>query len=178
MNPAILPSILLLTVLMAIGLVFFIRASFKDRTETVKLTSPQAGDSLLPQLQQYFAARSYLVKAVNPEKNQVIYEGFVQPSIFLAVFIVVLAAVGILSLALVFSMLFPERSLVFSAPVVLSPAAGWLYWQKAGRKEQVSLFMEPTQNEQPSNRITVTGHRDELAALQKTLELQPTGDHQ
>ncbi len=176
MNPAILPSILLLTVLMAIGLVFFIRASFKDRTETVNLVSPQAGDSFLQQLQQYFAARSYLVTAVNPEKNQVIYEGFVQPSIFLAIFIVVLAAVGILCLSLVFSMLFPERSLLFSAPVVLSPAAGWLYWQKAGRKEQVSLFMEPSLNTEPSNRITVTAHRDELAALEKALDLKKNSE--
>ena len=34
-------SILLLTILLAIGLVFFLRAASKDRTTVVDITSPQ-----------------------------------------------------------------------------------------------------------------------------------------
>ncbi len=85
MNTAILPSTLLLTVLMAVGLVFFIRASVKDRTQKVELVSEQAEASLMTQLQQYFAQRSYQVVKVDAEQNQVIFEGFVRPSVFLAI---------------------------------------------------------------------------------------------
>ncbi len=65
MNTAIRPSILVITLLMSVGLIFFIRASVKDRTQKVKLVSEQAEASLMAQLQQYFAQRSYRVVSVD-----------------------------------------------------------------------------------------------------------------
>lgn len=110
MNTAIRPSILVLTLLMSVGLIFFIRASVKDRTQKVKLVSEQAEASLIAQLQQYFAQRSYRVVRVDAEQNSVTFEGEVLPSYFLAIFLTLLAASGILCLALVLSMLFPSLS--------------------------------------------------------------------
>jgi len=173
-NTAILPSTLLLTLLSTVGLVFFIRASVKDRTQKVRLVSEQAQASLMSQLQQYLQARSYRVASVDAAQNQVTFEGFVRPSVFLAIFLTLLASAGILCLALVLSLLFPSLNAVFLGLVLLSPAAGVFYWKRAGRPEQVSIKLEVTKTEpQPQSEITVIAHRDELIALQKAINLKP-----
>ncbi len=177
MNTTILSSTFLLTLLLAVGLFFFIRASVKDRTEQVRLIALEPEDSLLTRLQQYFDQRAYQVAAVDAATHQVTFQGFVRPSWFLAIFLTVLAACGILCLSLVLSMLYPTLTVVFVALVLLAPAAGVFYWQNAGRSEQVFLKVEavPTQNTQPQSLITVTAHRDELISLQQALNLKPLG---
>lgn len=174
MDSAILPSTLLLTLLLSVGLIFFIRASTKDRTQTAQLVSEQDESSLLSGLQEYFQSRSYRVAAVNREQNQVIFEGLVQPSLFLTVFLTLLAATGLLCLSLVLSLLFPTLTTLFLGMVFLSPLSGIFYWKKAQRLEKVLLKMESIQN-QPhfSSKIAVTAHRDELFELQKALQLKP-----
>ena len=172
MNTAIDPSILVLTSLLAVGLFFFIRASVKDRTQEVKLVSEQAEAALMPQLHQYFTHRSYRVATVDPEQKQVTFEGFVRPSVFLAIFLTLLAAVGILCLALVISLLSPGIGQVFLELVLLSPGVGVFYWKKAGRSERVLLKMETVDQSQPSSQITVVAHRDEVLELRRALKLQ------
>jgi Flp pilus assembly protein TadB len=173
MDSAILPSTLLLTILLLVGQFFFIRASTKDRIETAQLVSTQEEAILLPQLKEYFQARSYRVAAVDPEQNQVCFEGFVRPSLFLAVFLTLLSAIGTLCLALVLSQLFPSFGYIFLGLLLLSPLSGLFYWRKAGRLEKVSLQVEPTSsNETFPSRITVVAHRDELFELQQALQLK------
>lgn len=171
MDTAILPSTLLLTLLLLVGLFFFIRASTKDRTQSSQLVSKLDETTLMPQLQEYFRSRSYRVAAVDPEQNQVTFEGFVRPSWFLAVFLTILAAVGILCLSLALSLLFPHLSKVFLGTVLLSPLSGLFYWQNAGRLEKVLLKMDAKDNVYSTCKITVVAHRDELIELQKTLKL-------
>ncbi len=174
MDTAILPSTLLLTLLLAVGLIFFIRASTKDRIEIVQLVSEQNEATLMPQLQEYFRSRSYRVAAVDREKNQVTFEGFVKPSWFLAVFLTLLASAGLACLGLVLSMLIPSVGTLFLGIIVLSPLSGIFYWKKAGRLEKVSLKLEANPNQQhSSSKLTVIGHRDELSELQKTLQFKP-----
>ncbi|MEH1921037.1 cofactor assembly of complex C subunit B [Nostoc sp.] len=174
MDTAILPSTFLLTLLLSVGLFFFIRASTKDRTEIVQLVSEQDEVALMSQLKEYFRSRSYRVAAVDREQNQVTFEGFVRPSWFLAIFLTLLAATGIVCLSLVVYLLFPRLSTVVLAMVMLSPLSGLFYWKKSGRLEKVSLKVETTQSEQTSSsRITVVAHRDELSELQRTLQLKP-----
>ena len=175
MNTGVLASTFVLTLLLAVGLFFFVKASAKDRTEQVKLISEEAGEPLFTQLQQYFSQRAYRVAAVDAASNQVTFEGFVRPSWFLAVFLTLLSAVGILCLALVLAMLLPQQGGFFLALVLLSPLAGVFYWQKAGRSEQVSLKLEsvPRPGSPTQSLITVRAHRDEVAALQKALSLKP-----
>lgn len=176
MTTTILYSTLLLTLLLSVGLFFFIKASVKDRTEAVRLISEQPQESLLAELQQYFTQRSYRVASVDAAQNQVIFQGLVRPSWFLAIFLTLLAAVGILSLALVLSILFPNLGIVFLGLEFLSPLAGVFYWQKAGRPEQVSLKFEDIlspETQVVQSAIAVTAHRDELAALQQALRLKP-----
>lgn len=174
MNTAILSSTFLLTLLLAVGLFFFIRASVKDRIQQVQLIAEEPEESLLTRLQYYFDQRAYRVAAVDAATNQIIFQGFVRPSWFLAIFLTVLAACGILCLSLVLSMLYPSFGTVFLGLVLLAPGAGVFYWKKAGRSEQVFLKVEavPTQESGIRSLITVTAHRDELAELQQALKLK------
>ncbi|MBW4559977.1 MAG: cofactor assembly of complex C subunit B [Mojavia pulchra JT2-VF2] len=173
MDTAILPSTLLLTFLLSVGLFFFIRASTKDRTQTAQLISEQDEATLMPQLQEYFRSRSYRVAAIDREKNQVTFEGFVKPSWFLAVFLTLLASIGLVCLSLVLSLLFPSFSALFVGILLLSPLSGLFYWKKAGRLEKVSLKLEARPNEQySSSKMTVIAHRDELIELQRALQLK------
>jgi ABC-type transport system involved in cytochrome bd biosynthesis fused ATPase/permease subunit len=172
MSDAIVPSTLVLTLLMVIGLIFFIRASAKDRTQIVKLTAACSEESLLTQLQQYFDQRAYRVKAVDATANQVIFEGVVRPSVFLTILLTLMAAVGALCLALVLSMVLPLSLRSGLSLLLLAPLAGGFYWRSAGRSEQVSLQVEA--NSDPlTSLITVKAHRDELAELQRALSLVP-----
>lgn len=175
MNTTILSSTFLLTLLLAIGLFFFIRASVKDRTQQVQLLSCEPEESLLTRLQQYFDRRAYRVAAVDAATNQVTFQGFVRPSWFLAIFLTTLAACGILCLSLVLSLLYPKLSSVFLGLILLAPAAGVFYWNKAGRSEQVLLKVEamPEPDTDSQSLITVTAHRDELIELQQALKLKP-----
>jgi hypothetical protein len=173
MDTATLPSTLLLTFLLSVGLFFFIRASTKDRTQTAQLVSKQDESTLMPQLREYFQTRSYRVAAVDQKQNQVTFEGFVKPSWFLAGFLTLLAAAGLLCLSLVLSIIFPSLNTVLLGIVLLSPLSGLFYWKKAGKLEKVLLKVEASQQEQHSgSKITVTAHRDELAELRRALELK------
>ena len=174
MDAPVLGTAFLLTCLTAIGLFFFIKASVKDRTQTVKLIANIEADSLLNQLQDYFRNRAYRLAALDAAENQLTFEGFVRPSWFLAVFLSFLAACGLLCLALALSMVFPQQDQLFLGLVLLSPLAGLFYWQKAGRPERVSVELESVTNDGPKTKsaIAVTGHRDELTVLQRTLNLQ------
>ncbi len=175
MNTTILSSTFLLTLLLAVGLFFFIRASVKDRTQQVELIAQEPEESLLSRLQQYFDQRAYRVATVDAATNQVTFQGFVRPSWLLATFLTVLAACGILCLSLVLSFLYPPLTSVFLGLVLFAPIAGIFYWKKAGRSEQVSLKVKavPTQELGTQTLVTVIGHRDELIQLQQTLQLKP-----
>jgi len=174
MQAPVLSSTVLLTVLLSIGLFFFIRASTKDRIEVAKLVSDQPETLLLEQLQQYFTQRAYRLARVDAASNTVVFEGFVRSSLWLASFLTVLAAIAFLCLALVLSLLFPKQVLLFPWLALLAPAAGYFYWVKSARSEQVSLQVESLSSADiPTQQlVTVTAHRDELAELQGTLKLK------
>jgi ABC-type glycerol-3-phosphate transport system permease component len=175
MSTSVISSTFFLTVLMVIGLFFFIRASVKPRIEVVRLISEQSENSLLSQLRQYFDQRAYRVVALNADENQVTFEGFVRPSLFLAIFLTLMAATGMLCLALLLSYALSERSNFWLGLLLLSPLAGVFYWKGAGRSEQVSLKIESFDDAIAAKSvITVQGHRDELAALQRVLSLKAT----
>lgn len=176
MSTPVLSSTFFLTLLLLVGLFFFIRASVKDRTQTTKFISDLSEEALAGQLQQYFSQRAYRMVDIDAEQNQVAFEGVVRPSVFLAIFLTALALVGTLCLSLVLSILLPDYSVVFFLLVLLSPLAGFFYWQKAKRPEQVLLRIdsEPDDNHLGQSIITVVAHRDELSELQRSLTLKPT----
>ncbi len=158
---------------MMVGLVFFIRASVKDRTEQIELSTSESEDAILPKLQNYFDERAYRVIEVDALTNEVTFQGFVQPSLFMAIFLTSLSGLGFFCLVLVLFMLFPGVSNWLWLMLLLAPVAGIFYWQKAGRLEKVLLSVKSsTTGNQTRNIITVTGHRDELIQFQQNLSFQ------
>ena len=181
-------STLLLTTLMVIGLVFFIRASTKDRIEVVQFGSVQEADALRQVVTKYFYSRTYqpsedLAESLaeptpSPSKksgptitNGTTLIGMVSPSLFLAVFLSGLAAVGFACLSLVVATLFPAWGGWLLALVAASPLAGVFYWKKSSRPEKIVLRVDSLQEEGQRadgwmSKLTVKGHRDELADLE------------
>ncbi|MDB9519291.1 cofactor assembly of complex C subunit B [Roseofilum reptotaenium CS-1145] len=170
-NPALIP-LLILTLLLCIGLFFFIRASVKDRTEEITLIANVTEEELLPQLQTYFDNRAYQVTALESQTQKITFEGTVQPSWFLAIFLSFLATLGLLCGNLVISTVWSDFPPILWAIVFLAPGAGLFYWKGAYRTEQVELqvqSLEPS-TEVAQSLIAVRAHRDELAELQKALQ--------
>jgi Cofactor assembly of complex C subunit B len=167
----VLTSTLVLTLLLAVGLFFFIRASTKDRIEQMVLETSDVEEVLLPKLQSYFTDRAYRVAAVDRDTDIITFEGLVRPSVFLAALLTGLAAVGALCLALVLSMLFPDVGRLFLSLLAIAPLAGWFYWQGSSRTEQIRLKVESQDEPPASTMIRISGHRDELAVFQETLQL-------
>lgn len=175
MDP-ILSSTFLLTLLLLVGLGFFVRASVKDRTELADFVTPMDDVALLEQLQQYFERRAYRVMAVEPEQGRVRLEGIVSASVFLAIFLSLLAATGLGCIALVLALTFPAVGWGFAPLVLLAPMAGVFYWRGAVRPETVSfqvLSMGDAQAEAVT-RLQVSAHRDEIITLQSQLGLKRT----
>lgn len=152
-----------------VGLFFFIRASTKDRTETLDLVAPEAPELTMQALTRYFQGRAYQLQSVEPMEASLQFTGMVRPSWFLAGFLTVLAAVGCLCLALVLASLFPQNGLLFLGLIWLAPAAGWFYWQRAGREEHIRLTLRSDvgADSSASQVLQITAHRDELIALQQ-----------
>ncbi|MCL2932325.1 MAG: cofactor assembly of complex C subunit B [Trichodesmium sp. MAG_R03] len=174
MNNTALISSFILTFLSSIGLVFFIKASVKPRTKNMKLAAEQEADLLLKQLKEYFSDRAYRIIDVNADQNKLTFEGIVRPSWFLVFFLTLLAAVGALCFGLAISMLVPEFGQYFIWLILVSPLAGIFYWQKSKRPEQVDIKLEGILSEGSSSKslLSITGHRDELSALQRAFSLK------
>lgn len=170
MGPYPLPSILFITLLLMIGLFFFLRGSIKDRTTTLMLRAPLPEGELIEQLQTYFSQRAYRLIASDPQAKTAVFEGFVQPSLFLALFLSGLSGIGLLCLSLVLGLAIPQVGRIWLALLGFAPLTGWLYWQRAGRLEQVSLQMQPPTP--TATDLRITAHRDELIALRSELPLE------
>jgi hypothetical protein len=166
-------STLLLTLLMVVGLVFFIRASTKDRTETTVLERSTEPLALLQTLTAHFEGRAYRVSHTDPSAQRIVLRGQVRPSLFLAIFLTLLAAVGALCFGLVLTNLWPSLGWGVLGLLLLAPGAGWFYWRGAARAEEVSLQIRPSDGANPGSAlaaVAVTAHRDELIALDQALK--------
>lgn len=175
MTDTVIYSTLLLTLLMIVGLVFFIRASTKDRIETLTLARPIDPLALLQNLTTYFEGRAYAVVAAEAEPQRITLRGRVRPSLFLAGFLTLLAAVGALCFALVLANLWPAQGAIFLGLLALSPGAGWFYWRGADRDEEIRLEVRPSATTDSSAegaiaQVQITAHRDELIALDQGFE--------
>jgi Tfp pilus assembly protein PilN len=69
MDTLVLNSTLLLTVLLLVGLFFFVKASTKERQQQARFITDEAEASLSQQLQQYFTKRAYRVINLDPEQE-------------------------------------------------------------------------------------------------------------
>jgi len=168
--PATIPTIystLLLTGLLFLGLVSFLRGSIRDRTADAVFKGDQLNDDrLLMQVRDHFQQRAYKVVEIDPERDIAVLLGQVRPSIFLAVFLTVLAATGLICLGLVLGILIPDLENLWLWLIVVSPIAGVFYWRGVPRERKVSLQLLP------EARLKVRAHKDEIAELERSLKLE------
>ncbi len=173
MDTVTVSSTFLLTALMLVGLVFFIRASTKDRTVITRLASQESVDSLHQQLKDYFDERSYRVKSFEGEESPITWEGMVQASIAMALFLSFLAVIGLFCLALVLVIIAPAVGKFWFALLLLSPLAGVFYAKRAERLEEVSYRIRAAQDDGGCV-LSISAHRDEIISLQQRLTFQET----
>ncbi len=161
-------STLLLTALLGVGLFFFLRAAGKDRRETRLYVSNRSLDSLGSALRSYLQGRAYRLQSTDAE-GVATFAGEIKASLGLAVFLTLLAAVGLGCFALVVQMLAPQWGGWPWLLVLASPWAGWYYRQRNQGPEQIRLKL---QEEGSGVRLWVEGHRDELDRLAATFALE------
>ena len=89
-----LNSTLLLTILLAIGLFFFLRASSKDRTTIVEITSSQKPIEVLKVIYEWLDLRGWNQTGGDFDQRILIFKGQVVSSIFLAIFLGLLGGFG------------------------------------------------------------------------------------
>lgn len=178
MSPSIvLPSTLLLTLLLATGLVFFLRASSKDRTMAMVISSYRPSLKLLGHLDRWLAERGWQVVRTHPEQRHLVYEGHVAASVPLAALLALLGCCGGVALGLVIIQVAPNSHLWPLALGLLGVAAAPIYLRRAQRREQLQIRLLTPDQVVPSC-LMMRVHRDELLVLEaelgKTLQLRLT----
>ena len=163
MESAVSQSTFFLTLLLGVGLFFFIKASTKDRTEIAEFSTTQPADLVHQKLVDYFQNRAYRLMAdTSSPDGWVKLVGLVRPSIFLAIFLSFLAAVALMCFALVLATLFQGYGAAFFGLIVLSPVVAIVYWKQAKREEQVAFRVNDAEG---TRALTVRAHRDEIIQL-------------
>jgi len=171
-------STLLLTVLLAIGLVFFLRAASKDRTTVVDVTSPQSPITVLEGLSSWLEQRGWIRDGGDVQRQVLRFRGQVSSSTPLAVLLSILAAIGGSCFGLVLRQLTPALGWWPLILIGLGPLAGWVYSQRASRMEILELrLMNGTDTK--GSQLRLRAHRDELIAIElelgRDLELASDG---
>lgn len=165
MESAVSQSTFFLTLLLGVGLFFFIKAATKDRTQIAEFSTVQSSEALHQTLLDYFQNRAYtllLETESSVDDGWVRLTGLVRPSLFLAIFLSCLAAVALMCFALVLTTLFSGYGAIFFALVLLSPLTAIVYWKQAKREEQIAFRIDDADD---SRSLSVRAHRDEIIQL-------------
>ena len=165
MESAVSQSTFFLTMLLGVGLFFFIKAATKDRTEVAEFAVGQSPSALHPKLIEYFQNRAYQQLSETPGASNggwIKLVGIVRPSVFLAIFLSLLAAVALMCFALVLATLFSRYGPFFFGLILVSPLVAVVYWKRAKREEQIAFQINETEQ---GCALTVRGHRDEIIQL-------------
>ena len=172
-------SILLLTILLAIGLVFFLRAASKDRTTVIDVCSPLPPLEVLNGITLWLEKRGWKNSGGDADSQVLRFTGSVSSSFGLAVFLSVLGGLGSLCLGLVLIQLFPGFGWwPLLLAIIGAPCAGWLYKIKSERVEFLELKLL-NNSDIKGSQLRVRAHRDEIIAMEldlsKTLKLSSDG---
>ena len=163
-----LGSTLLLTLLMAIGLVFFLRAASKDRTTVVDVRSPQPPVQVLDGLSTWLTARGWQTEAGDPERQLLRFRGQVRSSLPLALLLSLLGSVGAACLGLVLRQVLPSLGWWPLLLALTGPLAGVVYRKRAARPESLELRLISGDGDAGST-LRLRAHRDELIAIEREL---------
>ena len=164
-----LKSTLLLTILLAIGLFFFLRASSKDRTTIIEISSSQEPIRVLDILYEWLTLRGWIQIGGDFDQRILIFKGQVISSKLLAIFLGLLGCFGSCALGLVIIQIFPQLSWW---PILLGliggPISALVYFKKSAREEKFELKLM-TKDDSEMTFMRLRAHRDELISLENEL---------
>lgn len=166
-------STLLLTLLLAIGLIFFLRAASKDRTTVLDFHSQRPALEVLEGLSRWLEDRGWQLDGGDKDKKLLTYRGRLAWSRGLAILLSALGAIGAGCLGLVLQKLLPVAGWWPLLLIGLGPLAGLFYAIKASREEAVELRLI-SDHQHTCSSIRLKAHRDELIALESELA-EPLG---
>ncbi len=165
-----LNSTLVLTILLSIGLFFFLRASSKDRTTVVEISSSQQPVKVLNDLYEWLNLRGWKQTGGDFDQRILIFKGQVVSSKFLAIFLGVLGGFGSCSLGLVIIQIYP---ILGWWPILLGliggPLSGIFYFKKSAREERFELRLINKAVDEERTFMRLRAHRDELISLENEL---------
>ena len=162
-------SPLLLNILLAIGLGFFLRAASKDRTTVVDVQSPLPPLEVLKGISFWLEERGWRKNGGNVEEKLLVFNGNVASSTFLVIFLSCLGGLGSACLGLVLIQLYPFLSWwPLLLAVIGAPLAGIVYRTKSKREESLELRLLSSDLSNNSV-LRIKAHRDELIAIQLEL---------
>ncbi len=165
-----LNSTLLLTILLAIGLFFFLRASSKDRTTTIEISSSQKPIQVLDVLCEWLDLRGWKQTGGDFEQKILIFKGQVVSSKLLAVFLGILGGFGSSSLGLVIIQIYPVLGWwPILLGVIGGPLSGIIYFKKSAREEKFELRLISNEDKNENTMMRIRAHRDELISLENSL---------
>ena len=163
-------STLLLTILLAIGLFFFLRASSKDRTTIVEITSSQKPLEVLNVMYEWLNLRGWKQTGVDFDKRILMFKGEVVSSKLLAIFLSLLGGFGSCALGLVIIQIYPNLAWW---PILLGliggPISGMIYFKKSAREEEFELRLISNDDNEEMTLMRLKAHRDELISLENEL---------
>ena len=164
-----LNSTLILTILLAIGLFFFLRASSKDRTTTVQISSRKEPVEALSIIVDWLIERGWKQINIDSDKKILVFKGQVVSSKGLAFFLSLLGGLGSCALGLVIVQIYPVLSWY---PILLGlvggPISGIVYYQKSSREETFEFKLVEFDDIE-STQLIFRAHRDELISLENEL---------
>ena len=165
-----LNSTFLLTVLLAIGLFFFLRASSKDRTTVIEITSLQEPVEVLNVMYEWLNLRGWKQIGGDFDQRILIFKGQVVSSKLLAIFLSILGGFGSCALGLVIIQIYPVLGWW---PILLGliggPLSGIIYFKNSAREEKFELRLITTEDKEATTLMRLRAHRDELISLESEL---------
>ena len=164
-----LKSTFLLTILLSIGLFFFLRASSKDRTTTIEIFTEKDQIDTLNIICGWLRLRGWNQVGGNIDQKTLTFKGQVSSSNLLAIFLSVLGGLGSCSLGLVIRQIYPNLSWW---PILLGliggPISGIIYSKKSKREETFEFRLLDEFDK--STKLRLRAHRDELISMEKELQ--------
>ena len=165
-----LRSTLFLTILLAIGLFFFLRASSKDRTTIIDISSSKKNIEVLNEVCKWLKSRGWQQIKVNSDRKILTFRGQVVSSKSLAIFLSILGGLGSCALGLVLAQIYPFLNWW---PILLGlvggPISGFVYFKNSHR-EEVFEFKLLNDNDFKYTHLRLKAHRDELIAFENELK--------
>ena len=148
---------------------FFLRASSKDRTTTIEISTETDPIETLNIICGWLKLRGWNQVGGNSEKKTLTFTGQVTSSNSLAIFLSVLGGLGSCSLGLVIRQIYPNLSWW---PILLGliggPISGIIYSKKSKREETFEFRLLDEFDK--STKLRLRAHRDELISLEKELQ--------